>query len=58
MKPLEEALRIIEEEAEKLERWTNQTRTPMGQYTILGEEMNHRAVDLRNAVKNLKILAG
>ena len=58
MKPLEEALRILEEEADNLERWARQTRTPMGQYTTLGNEMNSRAAALRNALKNIRIIAG
>ncbi|MBI2065341.1 MAG: hypothetical protein HYT62_04825 [Candidatus Yanofskybacteria bacterium] len=58
MDPLEELQRMIEEEIENLERWANQTRTPMGQYTILGNEMNARAATLRNGLRNLKILAG
>lgn len=49
-----EAVQTLEDEADQLERWANETRSPMGQLTRLGDEMVARATALRFRANSLR----
>lgn len=50
----QDAIQILEDEVKQLEKWANETRTPMGLLTVLGSEMMARATVIRAKVKSLR----
>ncbi len=55
---LSEAIQILEEDADQLEKWAEATRFPMGAYSILGEKMIARAKVIRDKITLLKTQTG
>jgi hypothetical protein len=50
----QDAIQFLEDEAKQLEKWADDTRTPMGLLTILGNEMMARAIIIRTKAESLR----